>query len=61
MTPAVYVAGGTEPVHVMFPPASGDDPRSRFGALLRSTRAAVPQGPLTSLELVHAAGGSRSR
>ena len=50
------VHGGHSPevVRVLFPPASGTDARSRFGALLRSARAGGPDGPLTSLELVHA-------
>lgn len=60
LTLAVHVAGGTEAVRVAFPPAPGSDPRSRFGALLRTTRAAAPHGPLTTLEVVHEAAGTRS-
>lgn len=59
-TLAVRTAGETEAVRVAFPPVSGTDLRSRFGALLQATRAADPAGPLTSLELVHAAGDTRS-
>lgn len=57
VTLTVRDADGPEVVRVPFPPASGGDVRTRFGALLRAARAARPDGPLTSLELVHAGPG----